>query len=359
LPTFSQSTGWRTSGVCTVSACEAVAAATVSVTVSVSVSVPSLVAMVSVTLPEEPVVGVNTRPLSPALTWTMLPAMVTLRVPLLVIVAPPPVGAVRVPVPTGTDTTDESVPPSWSSTVIGLPVPVENMNGVSCATVCVPEGTVFTGGRLPAADATVSVMVSTSVATPSVVLTVRVTVPLDPSAGRKLSPNRAALMLVGVPKIVTFAVPLFTTLAPTPVTAVSVPEVTVRVVDRLLPSGSATVIVLPFAPEKTRAVSWATFCGPGTVFTGGLLLVVPLPPLSLVPYRRVPSERNASTVMEFGVLLIDRSVTATNWLPKAVMPWPPAAFCVTTSLYSAPALMCDGFDSKRVACSVDSVRNAS
>jgi hypothetical protein len=107
-------------------------------------------------------------PLSAAFTCAIEPEMMTLAVPLLVMVAPPPVDCVDHSVG-GRHHGRQRAAVLRRRRVIELPVPCrEHAGAYRAATVCAP-GTVFTGGRLPAAEATVSVTVSTSLATPSVV----------------------------------------------------------------------------------------------------------------------------------------------------------------------------------------------
>ena len=96
--------------------------------------------------------------------------MVTLALPLLVIVDPPPVLAVSTPCETLTTACNPSVAPDTpvsvaSLTVIRLLLPLLNTSVPSSCTVCDP-GTVFTGASLTALTLNVIVLALWSRATP-------------------------------------------------------------------------------------------------------------------------------------------------------------------------------------------------
>ena len=97
--------------------------------------------------------------------------------------------------------------------------------------------------------------------------------PLKFALGVKVVPSRAALMSVMAPTICTLEVPLPMTVTPAVEPVARVPLVEESVTWMALPpaSTSDTEMALPLEVEKTRFVSSATVCVPGTLFTGASL----------------------------------------------------------------------------------------
>src|SRR5882724_5567837 len=259
-------------------------ALTVMATVSTSVWAPpepvlprSLVVTVRLAAPLKLPAGWNTRPLRAVLMLARVPVTVTVPVPLPLTVRPAVPASVSTPLVAASVTWTFEPPASISALEMALPLSLQNVS-VPSSFMAWATGTVFTGASFTAL--TVMATVSTSVLAPpepvlpkSLVVTVRLALPLKLPVGWNTRPLRAVLMLARLPVTVTVPVPLPETVRPAVPASVSTPLVAASVTWTLLlpASTSAIEMALPPALENVSVPSsfmvWAT----GTVLTGASL----------------------------------------------------------------------------------------
>src|SRR5882724_6423846 len=256
-------------------------ALTVMATVSTSVLAPpepvlprSLVVTVRLALPLKLPLGANTRPFNAVLMLARLPVTVTVPVPLPLTVRPAVPASVSTPLVAASVTWTLLLPASTSAMEMALPAAVLKVS-VPSSFMAWAAGTVFTGASFTALTAMATV--STSVLAPpepvlprSLVVTVRLALPLKLPVGANTRPFNAVLTLARLPVTVTVPVPLPLTVRPAVPASVSTPLVAASVTWTLLlpASTSAMEMALPAAVLKVRAPSSFMACATGTVFTG-------------------------------------------------------------------------------------------
>src|SRR5882724_6004307 len=343
-------------------------ALTVMATVSVSPSAPpepvlprSLVVTVRLALPLKLPVGANTRPLRAVLMLVRLPVTVTVAVPLPLTVRPEMPARVSTPLVAASVTWTMLLPASTSAMEMALPAAVLKVS-VPSSFMAWAAGTVFTGASFTAL--TVMATVSTSVLAPpepvlprSLVVTVRLALPLKLPVGANTRPLRAVLMLARLPVTVTVPVPLPLTVRPAVPARVSTPLVAASVTwtFELPASTSAMAMALPAAVLKVSVPSSFMAWAAGTVFTGASLTALTVmatvstsvwaPPEPVLPRSLVVTVRlaaplklpaGANTRPLRAVLMLARvpvTVTVPVQLPETVRPDVPAR--VSTPLVAA------------------------
>ena len=159
------------------------------------------------------------------------------------------------------------------SGVVKLPSLKLSLNSVAPAATAGALMCAYSVGASATAVTPIATM-STSLAVPSLVVTLSVDEPLKSLAGLKLAPSSAALMAAAVPVICSVPVSLPVKVTPAVDPSVSVPCVTTRVVVNDAESTSDTVMALPLALENTHAVSSLVACVGGSEFTGASLVPV-------------------------------------------------------------------------------------
>src|SRR5262247_4124590 len=290
-----------------------------------------------------------------------LPVTVTVAVPLPLTVRPEVPARVSVPLVAASVTWTLELPASTSAIEMALPLAVENVSVPSSFMVWA-AGRVLTGASFT--ELTVMATVSTSVSGPpepvlpwSLVVTVRLALPLKLLVGANTRPLRAVLMLAKLPVTVTVAVPLPLTVRPAVPARVSVPLVAASVTWTLLlpASTSAIEMALPLAVENVSVPSSFMVWAPGTVLTGASLtaftvmatesLSLRAPPEPVLPWSLVVTVRlaaplkllvGANTRPLRAVLMLARlpvTVTVAVPLPLTVRPEVPAS--VSTPLVAA------------------------
>src|SRR5882672_10581155 len=334
-------------------------ALTVMATVSTSVWAPpepvlpkSLVVTVRLALPLKLPVGANTRPFNAVLMLARLPVTVTVPVPLPLTVSPDVPASVSTPLVAASVTWTFELPASTSAMEMALPAAAENVS-VPSSFMLWATGTVLTGASLTAL--TVMATVSTSVLAPpepvlpkSLVVTVRLALPLKLPVGANTRPFNAVLMLARLPVTVTVPVPLPETVSPDVPASVSTPLVAASVTwtFELPASTSAIEMALPAAVLKVSVPSSFMACATGTVFTGASFTALTVmatvsvspsaPPEPVLPRSLVVTVRlaaplklpvGANTRPFNAVLMLARlpvTVTVPVPLPETVRPAMPA-----------------------------------
>src|SRR5882724_5132421 len=323
-------------------------ALTVMATVSVSPSAPpepvlprSLVVTVRLALPLKLPVGANTRPLRAVLMLVRLPVTVTVAVPLPLTVRPEMPARVSTPLVAASVTWTMLLPASTSAMEMALPAAVLKVS-VPSSFMAWAAGTVFTGASFTAL--TVMATVSTSVLAPpepvlprSLVVTVRLALPLKLPVGANTRPFNAVLTLARLPVTVTVPVPLPLTVRPAVPASVSTPLVAASVTWTLLlpASTSAMAMALPAAVLKVSVPSSFMAWAAGTVFTGASFTALTvMVTVRLALPLKLPVGANTRPLR--AVLMLARlpvTVTVTVPLPLTVRPAVPAS--VSTPLVAA------------------------
>src|SRR5215468_5795452 len=318
-------------------------------TVSTSLSGPpepvlpwSFVVTVRLAAPLKLAVGWNTRPFSAVLMLPRLPVTVTVPVP----------ARVSTPLVAASVTCTLELPASTSAMEMALPLATEKVSVPSSFMVWA-AGTLFTGASSTAL--TVMATESTSLSGPpepvlpwSLVVTVRLALPLKLAVGWNTRPLRAVLMLARLPMTVTVAVPLPLTVRPVVPARVSTPLVAASVTWTLLDpaSTSAMEIAFPLALEKVSVPSSFMVWAAGTVLTGASFTELTVmatvstsvsgPPEPVLPWSLVVTVRlaaplklavGANTRPFSAVLMLARlpvTVTVAVPLPVTVRPVVPA-----------------------------------
>src|SRR5882724_9205196 len=256
-------------------------ALTVMATASTSVWAPpepvlprSLVVTVRLALPLKLPAGANTRPFNAVLMLARVPVTVTVPVPLPETVRPAVPARVSTPLVAASVTWTLLLPASTSAMEMALPAAAENVSVPSSFMACA-AGTVLTGASFTALTVMATESVSPSappepVLPRSLVVTVRLALPLKLPVGWNTRPFNAVLMLARLPVTVTVPVPLPETVRPAVPARVSTPLVAASVTWTFEPpaSTSAMEMALPAAAENVSVPSSFMACAAGTVLTG-------------------------------------------------------------------------------------------